>query len=80
MCGLQQAVEFTEVLAYMSDHLSVDVIELCLDGGNDSQQTWMQTNRRDLEPLSLRKEYGESLAPPGHQCSQPLLPLVGNGT
>ncbi|AOK67182.1 hypothetical protein WM33_16440 [Burkholderia multivorans] len=76
---LQQAVEFTEVLAYVSDHLCVDVVELSLNGSNDSQQAGMQTDRRNLQPLSFREEHGEQLATAGQQSSQPLLALIGNG-
>ncbi len=49
---LQQSVEFTKVFANVADHLTIDVVELGLNGGDDGLQTGGQTLGRALQPLS----------------------------
>jgi hypothetical protein len=74
---LKQPVEFGEVLAYMADHLALDLVELRLDGRHDGLDARMQTLGRDLQPLALAQQHGQQLAPACDQRGQPLLLGVG---
>lgn len=60
--------------------MSVDVVELGLDGGDDGQQAGVQALGRDLQPLSLGYKHGDQLTPAGQQGSELLLALVGDGS
>ena len=63
----------------MRDHLLFDLIELRLDRRLDGLDAGVQLLGRDLQPLALRMEHGQQLAPARDQGREPLLALIGQG-
>lgn len=70
---LQQPIELIEVLAHVSEHLGLDVVELGLDG----LDARMQAPGCDPQPLAFADEHDQQLAPARDQRGQPLLLRVG---